>query len=135
MLLKFLDERQPRLLILVDYPEFNLLLARQAKKRGVRVFYFIGPQVWAWRRGRVRKILARVDKMAVVFPFEPALYNARAQVAVFIGHPLLDRVRSSRPRDATLERYGLRSDRPTLAILPGSRSGMGWRIAHTGRGR
>ncbi|HUI26129.1 MAG TPA: lipid-A-disaccharide synthase [Candidatus Kryptonia bacterium] len=121
MLLKFLDEQRPRLLILVDYPEFNLLLARQAQKRGVRVFYFIGPQVWAWRRGRVRKIVARVDKMAVVFPFEPALYNDGARVAEFIGHPLLDRVQATRPRADTLERYALRADRQTLAILPGSR--------------
>jgi lipid-A-disaccharide synthase len=120
-LVRFLDEQRPRLVILVDYPEFNLLLARQAKKRGIRVFYFIGPQVWAWRPGRVRKIIARVDKMAVVFPFEPALYNDSRAVAEFVGHPLLDRVRVTRTRAETLARYGLQADRRTLAILPGSR--------------
>ena len=121
LLIKFLDEQRPRLLVLVDYPEFNLLLARQAKKRGIPVFYFIGPQVWAWRPGRVRKIVARVDKLAVVFPFEPALYNNGRPVAEFIGHPLLDRVHASRARAETRARYGLRPDRRTLVILPGSR--------------
>ncbi|MBI4515265.1 MAG: lipid-A-disaccharide synthase [Deltaproteobacteria bacterium] len=121
-LLRFLDEQRPALLILVDYPEFNLLLARQAKRRGIAVFYFIGPQVWAWRRGRVRKIAARVDRMAVVFPFEPELYNRDGRrLAEFVGHPLLDRVGTTRPRDETLRRHGLDPQRRTLAILPGSR--------------
>jgi len=60
-LLSFLDEQHPQMVVLIDYPEFNLLIARYAKRRGIRVFYFIGPQVWAWRRGRVRKISERVD--------------------------------------------------------------------------
>ncbi len=120
-LLRFLDEQKPALVILVDYPEFNLLLARQAKRRGIRVFYFIGPQVWAWRRGRVRKIVQRVDRMAVVFPFEPELYNNGRAVAEFVGHPLLDRVRVTRTREETLARHGLDPQRRTLAILPGSR--------------
>jgi lipid-A-disaccharide synthase len=124
-LLRLLDEQRPDLVILVDYPEFNLLLARQAKRRGIRVFYFIGPQVWAWRRGRVRKIVQCVDRMAVVFPFEPALYNTAGsnghRIAEFVGHPLLDRVATTRSREETRRRYGLDPDRPTLAILPGSR--------------
>jgi len=122
-LVRFLDEQRPRLVILVDYPEFNLLLARQAKRRGVRVFYFIAPQVWAWRPGRVRKIAARVDRMAVVFPFEPELYNngSGRRLAEFIGHPLLDRVRVTRSRGETLARHGLDPARRTLALLPGSR--------------
>jgi lipid-A-disaccharide synthase len=120
-LVRFLDEQRPRAVVLVDYPEFNLLLARQAKRRGIPVFYFIGPQVWAWRRWRVRKIVGRVDRMAVVFPFEPELYNNGREVAKFVGHPLLDRVRADRARDETRARYGLQADRRTLAILPGSR--------------
>jgi lipid-A-disaccharide synthase len=124
-LVRFLDEQRPRLVVLIDYPEFNLLIARQAKRRGIKVLYFISPQVWAWRPGRVRKIAARVDRLAAVFPFEPALYNqvdpARPDIARFVGHPLLDIVRVTRTRDETLEKYGLDPTRRMLAILPGSR--------------
>jgi len=120
-LVRFLDTQRPQLVILIDYPEFNLLLARQAKRRGIPVFYFIAPQVWAWRAGRVRKIARRVDKMAVVLPFEPALYNNGRNLAEFIGHPLLDVVHPTRPREATFAAYGLDPSRPLLALLPGSR--------------
>ncbi|MGD9762988.1 MAG: lipid-A-disaccharide synthase [Candidatus Binatia bacterium] len=121
-LVRFLDEERPHLVILIDYPEFNLRLAAQAKRRAIPVFYFIAPQVWAWRKGRVHTIAERVDKLGVVFPFEPAVYNtADRQLAEFIGHPLLDVARPSRPRDETRARYGLAPDRPVLALLPGSR--------------
>jgi lipid-A-disaccharide synthase len=121
-LVRYLDEQRPDLLVLVDYPEFNLLLARQAKRRDIPVFYFIGPQVWAWRRGRIDKIRRRVDKMGVVFPFEPGLYNSSERViAEFVGHPLLDLVRPARNRDETRGLYGLDLDRPVVAVLPGSR--------------
>ena len=125
-LLRFLDEERPALVVLIDYPEFNLLVARQAKRRGIPVFYFIGPQVWAWRKGRVKKIVRRVDKLGLVFPFEPALYNAERPgapepVAEFIGHPLLDVVAPTRSRAETRRLYGLDPARPLLALLPGSR--------------
>jgi lipid-A-disaccharide synthase len=121
-LVRFLDEQRPHLVVLVDYPEFNLMIARQAKRRGIRVFYFIGPQVWAWRRRRVRKIRRRVDKMGLVFPFEPALYaGSRQNPAEFVGHPLLDVARPTRDAAETRRRYGLTPGRPTLALLPGSR--------------
>src|SRR5207247_1106590 len=102
----------PDLCVLIDFPEFNLRLARVAKRAGVPVLYYIGPQVWAWRRGRVRKIARRVDRLAVVFPFEPALYTPRLAKVEFVGHPLLDRVRGTRgpaqtpaaPQCALLER-------------------------------
>lgn len=117
-----MEKQPPDLLVLVDYPEFNLLLARRAKKLGIRVFYFIAPQVWAWRRGRIRKIRERVDRMGVVFPFEPQLYNRDGErFAEFVGHPLLDVVRPSREPAATREKYGLDPQRPLLALLPGSR--------------
>jgi lipid-A-disaccharide synthase len=120
-LTRFMRERRPALLILIDYPEFNLLLARRARACGIPVFYYIGPQVWAWRRGRVRTIARRVDRMGVVFPFEPALYNEGRELAVFVGHPLLDVVHPTRTREETLARYGLDPGRPVLALLPGSR--------------
>ncbi len=120
-LVRFLAAERPHLVVLIDYPEFNLRLARQAKRRGIPVFYFIAPQVWAWRRGRVRTIAERVDKLGVVFPFEPDLYNNGRQLAEFIGHPLLDVVRPTGPPADTRARYGLDAERPVLALLPGSR--------------
>ena len=118
---RFMIEERPALLVLIDYPEFNLFLAKRAKALGIPVFYYIGPQVWAWRRGRVRKIARRVDRLGLVFPFEPALYNNGRMVAEFVGHPLLDVVRPTRTREETLARYQLDPTRPLLALLPGSR--------------
>ena len=84
-----LAQERPDLVILVDYPEFNLRLARYAKSLGLRVFYYISPQVWAWRRGRVRKMRQILDRLAVVFPFEEELYNNGGHpLARFVGHPL-----------------------------------------------
>jgi len=120
MLRRELYERPPQLLVLIDFPEFNLALAGVAKRRGVPVFYYVSPQVWAWRRGRVRKILRRVDRLAVLFPFEPAVYGNDPKV-VFVGHPLLDRVRSTATREQTLVRHGLDPSKRLVALLPGSR--------------
>jgi lipid-A-disaccharide synthase len=129
---RFMIEEQPALLVLIDYPEFNLFLAKRAKALGIPVFYYIGPQVWAWRRGRVRKIARRVDRMGVVFPFEPSLYNNGRQLAEFVGHPLLDLVRATRSREETLARYQLDPARRVLAILPGSRKKeLRWLLAPT----
>jgi lipid-A-disaccharide synthase len=116
-----LREDPPDLCVLIDFPEFNLRLARLAKRSGVPVLYYIGPQVWAWRRGRVRKIARRVDRLAVVFPFEPALYAERLPAVEFVGHPLLDRVRVTRGREETLRAHGLDPARRTIVLLPGSR--------------
>ncbi len=127
---RFLVEQRPDLLVLIDYPEFNLHLAKQAKRLGVPVFYYISPQIWAWRSGRVRKIAARVDRLAALFPFEAAFYERAGAktpdgrpLAVFIGHPLLDSVRPSRSRAETRALHGLDPEQPLLAILPGSRKG------------
>src|SRR5581483_2850547 len=120
-LVRRLREDPPDLCVLIDFPEFNLRLARLAKRAGVPVLYYIGPQVWAWRRGRVRKIARRVDRLAVVFPFEPPLYAARLPGVEFVGHPLLDRVRVTRSRDETLRAHGLDPARRTVVLLPGSR--------------
>ncbi len=118
---RFLVEERPQLVVLIDFPEFNLLVAKRAKALGIPVFYYIGPQVWAWRRGRVRKIARRVDRLGLVFPFEPPLYNNGERIAEFIGHPLLDMVAATRSREETLARHGLDPARPLLAVLPGSR--------------
>ena len=121
-LARLLREDPPDLCVLVDFPEFNLRLARVAKRAGVPVLYYIGPQVWAWRRGRVRKIARRVDRLAVVFPFEPPLYETWLPGVEFVGHPLLDRVRVTRSREETRARYGLDPSRRTVVLLPGSRT-------------
>jgi len=120
-LTRFLNDVRPRLVVLIDFPEFNLFFAKRAKALGIPVFYYIGPQVWAWRRGRVRKIVRRVDRIGLVFPFEPALYNSERRVAEFVGHPLLDMVHPTRTREETRTRYQLDPARPLLALLPGSR--------------
>lgn len=121
-LVRRLRENPPDLCVLIDFPEFNLRLAARAKAAGVPVLYYIGPQVWAWRRGRVRKIARRVDRLAVVFPFEPDLYAGRPVGVEFVGHPLLDRVAVSRGRDETLAAHGLDPTRRTVLLLPGSRA-------------
>ncbi len=119
---RLLRDEPPELVILIDFAEFNLALRGVARRRGVPVLYYISPQVWAWRRGRVRKIARRVDRLAVVFPFEPALYDGTAARAEFVGHPLLDRVRTSRSRAETLARHGLDPAKRLVALLPGSRA-------------
>lgn len=112
---------RPDLVILIDFPDFNLRLAKVARRAGVPVLYYVSPQVWAWRRYRVRTLARRVDHLAVVFPFEADLYRGLAPVS-FVGHPALETVRPSRSAAETRARYGLASDRPLVTLLPGSRS-------------
>jgi lipid-A-disaccharide synthase len=107
------------LLLLIDFPDFNLSLAGVAQEAGVPVFYYISPQVWAWRSGRIQKIARRVSRMAVIFPFEVALYQEAGLNAEFVGHPLMDTLgemeNPSPPADE-----GWRGN-PLIALLPGSR--------------
>lgn len=116
-----LKNNPPDLLILVDYPEFNLRLARTAKECGVRILYYISPQVWAWRQYRVRKIRERVDMMAVVFPFEEAFYLQHHVPVKFVGHPLVDEVRPSSSRASLLEEFNLDPTKQIVGLFPGSR--------------
>jgi lipid-A-disaccharide synthase len=118
-----LRQRRPDLLVLIDFPEFNLRLARLAKKLKIPVLYYISPQIWAWRKGRVRQIARYVDHMAVVFPFEVPFYEKGGVKVSFVGHPLLDIVRSREPRDIVLAQLALDTRKRTIAILPGSRRG------------
>ena len=121
LLRRTLRTRRPSLLILIDFPEFNLRLARLAKKLAVPVLYYVSPQVWAWRRGRIREIAQVVDKMVVVFPFEVEFYDRHHVPVEFVGHPLLDVVRVSQKRESILSELGLDKERPVIALLPGSR--------------
>ncbi|HXF74979.1 MAG TPA: lipid-A-disaccharide synthase [Methylomirabilota bacterium] len=118
-----LKERRPALLVLIDFPEFNLRLARLAKSLKIPVLYYVSPQIWAWRKGRVRQIARWVDRMAVVFPFEVPFYERYGVKVTFVGHPLLETVRSHEPRETVLARLGLDPAKPTIALLPGSRLG------------
>ena len=111
----------PSLLILIDYPDFNLRLAKIAKRAGIRVLYFISPQVWAWRSGRVHGIGRVIDRMAVLFPFELPFYEKAGIPVSFVGHPLLDMVRPSMGKEEALLSFGLDPARPTLGLFPGSR--------------
>ena len=112
---------QPDLLILIDYPDFNLMLGKAAKACGVKVFYYISPQVWAWRSGRITRIKEIVDKMAVILPFEEKLYREAKVDATYVGHPLLDTVKTRYTREEALRKFGLEEGRTTVGLLPGSR--------------
>jgi lipid-A-disaccharide synthase len=121
ILRRAMRERKPDLVVLIDFPEFNLRLARLAKELAIPVLYYISPQIWAWRRGRVRQIARRVDHMAVVFPFEVPFYETWGVKVSFVGHPSLDIVRVEDSREVTLTRLALDTGKRTVAILPGSR--------------
>ena len=121
MMKKTLDERRPDLVILIDYPDFNLPLARAAKKKGIKVFYYISPQVWAWRRGRIGQIKKTVDKMAVILPFEVDTYGRKGFKVNYVGHPLLDMVKTNYSKQESRRKFGIAEDKITIGILPGSR--------------
>ena len=118
---RFLKEQHPDLLILVDYPEFNFLLARVAHKRGIPIVYYISPQVWAWRSGRVKLIRRLVTKMIVIFPFEQEFYNNHGVDVEFVGHPLVETVKSTLTRKEFCQQHGLDPAAPIIGLLPGSR--------------
>jgi lipid-A-disaccharide synthase len=120
---KELECSPPDLLILIDYPDFNLRVARVARRCGVRVLYYISPQVWAWRVGRVKKIARLVDRMAVVFPFEVPFYEKEGVPVSFVGHPLVDTVHPSLSRADAWTAFGLKEGRKTVGLFPGSRKG------------
>lgn len=116
-----LQEEPPHLLILIDYPDFNLILAKKAKRLGIPVFYYISPQVWAWRSGRVKKIGRLVNGMGVILPFEKEFYKERGVKVDFVGHPLLDTVTTKLSKTEFLNKHGIDQDVLTVGILPGSR--------------
>jgi len=116
-----LKEQRPDLLILVDYPGFNLRLAKKAKKLGIPVLYYISPKVWAWRAGRVKTIKRVVDYMAVLFPFEVPIYEKAGVPVSCVGHPLVDAVHQTMTVAQTKKKFGLKTDRRVLGLFPGSR--------------
>ena len=113
---------RPDLIILIDYPEFNLMLAGRAKRHGIPVMYYVSPQIWAWRSGRINTIRSRVDRMVVILPFEEKLYQEAGVRVSFVGHPLLDLITLENEEGSLCRRYGKKGSPRLIGLLPGSRS-------------
>jgi lipid-A-disaccharide synthase len=114
--------RQTRVVVLIDTPGFNLPFAALAKRAGLCVVFYVSPQIWAWRQGRVKKIARRVDHMLTLFPFEVPFYTHAGVDAQYVGHPLVDRVAALPSPEQAAMQLGLDPSRPTVGLLPGSRS-------------
>ena len=114
---------RPHALVLIDFPEFNLRLARVARRHGVPVVYFIPPQIWAWRAWRVRAMRRLLSLVLAVFPFEPPLYRRAGVPVAYVGHPLVDTLADAPTRAAARARLALAPDALVLGLLPGSRRG------------
>lgn len=114
-------EFKPDALVLIDYPGFNLRIARWAREQGIRVVYYISPQLWAWHASRAHAIRRDVDKLLVILPFEQAFFKQYGIEAVFVGHPLLDEIGKLGNRDIEKSPLSLFPNFPTIALLPGSR--------------
>ncbi|MDF1697455.1 MAG: lipid-A-disaccharide synthase [Saprospiraceae bacterium] len=116
---KTIEEFQPDVLVLIDYPGFNLRIAKWAKRRGFKVVYYISPQLWAWKKGRIKTVKECVDEMIVILPFEVDFYNENGVQVHYVGHPLLPVIQSF-IKDVEVTK-GINSGKKVLAILPGSR--------------
>lgn len=116
-----LQQNPPDLLVLVDYPGFNLKLAKKAHQLGIPVAYYISPKVWAWRPGRIKTIKKYVDHMLVLFPFEQQLYEAEGIPVTCVGHPLVESVSCSFSAEACQQKFNLPADKPVVGLFPGSR--------------
>jgi lipid-A-disaccharide synthase len=112
---------QPHALIVIDYPDFNFSLMRRIKRLGIPVIYYVSPQIWAWRRGRIRQMRRYVDRVLPIFPFEPEIYEKEKMDVRFVGHPLIDLATPRFTREEFLRKLNLDPARPVLALLPGSR--------------
>jgi len=114
-------ESRPDVFVAIDFPDFNFRLARAVRSLGVPVVYYISPQLWAWRPGRMKTMKRIADRVLVIFPFEEEIYRAAGVPVQWVGHPLLDVTAPPAPRDGFLSRHGLDPSRPVVALLPGSR--------------
>lgn len=114
-------DRRPDVLVVIDYPDFNFRLMQAVKALGIPVVYYISPQLWAWRAGRMRTMQAVVDRVLPIFPFEEALYREAGVDVRFVGHPLLELTKTTAPREALRAEWGIGPDQALVALLPGSR--------------
>ncbi len=117
-----LKQIRPDVLVLIDSPDFNLPLARQAARCGIRVMYYVSPQIWAWRSSRIRVIKKCVDQMATVFPFEEKFYRDAGVPVEYVGHPLVEDAHASMDRDAFFRAHRLSTDKKLVGLFPGSRT-------------
>ena len=120
-LLKAARSRRPSVIVLIDWPDFNMRLAKKLHREGFKIVYYVSPQVWAWRKYRVKALRRDVDRMLVILPFEEAFYRQAGIDVEYVGHPLAEAVRATLSRDAFCHRHGLNPARPIFALLPGSR--------------
>jgi lipid-A-disaccharide synthase len=120
-LLRAAEADPPDVFVPIDFPDFNFFLARALHARGVPIVYYVSPQLWAWRRGRLKTMKRVADRVLVIFPFEQRFYEDAGVPVRFVGHPLLELAAPAEPRDAFLRAHGLDPSRPVVAMLPGSR--------------
>ncbi|NIM03362.1 lipid-A-disaccharide synthase [bacterium] len=118
---EFLIKERPDIIVLIDYPGFNLRLAGLAKRLKIPLIYYIGPQIWAWRHGRIKDIAELVNKMLVIFPFEEETYRKAGVNVSFVGHPLLDNIQPTKSKEEVCQKYGLDPSFPIIGLMPGSR--------------
>ncbi len=119
---EFIRTKRPQVVVLIDFPDFNLKVAEVARSLGTKVLYYVSPQIWAWRKKRIKKIKKLCDRMAVILPFEEKLYRDASVDAEFVGHPIMEVIeRTKGSKGFVREGIGLSPDRETLALLPGSR--------------
>ncbi|MEK6528336.1 MAG: lipid-A-disaccharide synthase [Nitrospirota bacterium] len=116
-----LTKQRPDILVLIDYPDFNIALAKKAKSAGIPILYYVSPQVWAWRAKRVKKIASLVNKMAVLFPFEVEIYKDAGLPCEFVGHPIAETIDANQTKDVLKRKLGLDPERKVISLLPGSR--------------
>ena len=115
------ERRKPVVSILIDFPDFNLRLARRLHKMKIPVLYYISPTIWAWRRGRIRKIKKYVKKILLIFPFEEEIYKRHGIKAVFVGHPLIERIKINLTKEEFFRKYNLDPKQKLIVLMPGSR--------------
>lgn len=119
-----INRLSPKVIVLIDYPDFNIKVGKIAKKKGIKILYYVSPQIWAWRKGRIKTIADISDRIAVILPFEEAIYKNAGIHAEFVGHPVLEEIEAMKhelDKDELKIRAGLKAGSPTIALLPGSR--------------
>lgn len=120
-LVQIMMEERPDVLVVIDYPEFNVRLAKEAYKRGIPVVFFISPSAWAWRKGRARDVAKIASRVAAIFPFEAKVYEEASAPVTFVGHPLLDIVQPSMTVEESRRYFEAADDKPVVLLMPGSR--------------